>query len=107
MPPKKSTTTAKKSGASTAAAAPAHASYNGTLISPHNGVATQARLLHRVRRALLTVHDRYGEGCYHQGQSTPPGASRPPHLGLRRLAANSYFYPRSFATRNYLEESDY
>ncbi len=44
-------------------------------ITPRSAVAVRARLLHRVRRPLLTVLRRYGKGCYHQRESTPSGAS--------------------------------
>ena len=58
-------------------------------ISPRNHVALQARLLHCVRRPILTVFDRHGQRCYHQRESMFPGALRAPHLRLRRPAANS------------------
>lgn len=48
-----------------------------------HAVATRARVLHRVRSPLLTLCDRYGKGCYHQGESMFSGASLPPHLCLR------------------------
>jgi hypothetical protein len=57
-------------------------------LSQHNAVATQSRKLHRVRRSILTHSNRYGKGCYHQGESMFSGASLPPHLCLRRLPAN-------------------
>jgi hypothetical protein len=61
-----------------------------TLVSlpPRNAVAERSRKLHRVRRSILTHPDRYGKGCYHQGESMFSGASLPPHLGVRRLSAN-------------------
>jgi hypothetical protein len=57
-------------------------------ISPRSAVAKRSRVSHRVRSPILTLSDRYGKGCYHQGQSMFPGASLPPHMGLQRLPNN-------------------
>ena len=57
-------------------------------ISPAHAVALRSRKLHRVRRPLLTLPNRYGKRCYHQGESMFSGASLPPHLCLRRLPTN-------------------
>jgi hypothetical protein len=57
-------------------------------VSPRHAVALRSRVLHRVRRPILTCFIRYGKGCYHQGQSMFSGASRPPHLVSRRLPPN-------------------